>query len=83
MCQSRYHMRAEGGLRLSPEEVTEANEGGRQLVGRASRLPKVAVVEQERLGLTNPQISERLLMSRDTVKTHLSHIFTKLGVVNA
>jgi DNA-binding NarL/FixJ family response regulator len=34
------------------------------------------------LGLTNPQIAERLLMSRDTVKTHLSHIYTKLGVAN-
>ena len=33
-------------------------------------------------GLTNPQIAARLLMSRGTVKTHLSHIFTKLGATN-
>jgi DNA-binding CsgD family transcriptional regulator len=31
-------------------------------------------------GLTNPEIAERLLMGRATVKTHLSHIFTKLDV---
>jgi predicted ATPase/class 3 adenylate cyclase/DNA-binding CsgD family transcriptional regulator len=31
-------------------------------------------------GLTNPQIAERLLMGRATVKTHLEHIFTKLNI---
>ena len=31
-------------------------------------------------GLTNPQIGERLLISRETVKTHLRHVFTKLDV---
>lgn len=31
-------------------------------------------------GLTNPQIAERLLMSRATVKTHISHCLTKLGM---
>jgi predicted ATPase/DNA-binding CsgD family transcriptional regulator len=30
--------------------------------------------------LTNPQIAERLFVSRATVKTHLVHIFAKLGV---
>jgi len=33
-------------------------------------------------GLNNPDIAARLFMSRGTVKTHLSHIFTKLGVGN-
>ena len=37
----------------------------------------VALVAQ---GLTNPQIAARLIMSRATVKTHLEHIFLKLGV---
>jgi DNA-binding CsgD family transcriptional regulator len=31
-------------------------------------------------GLTNPQIAEQLLMSKSTVKTHLTHVFTKLDV---
>ena len=37
----------------------------------------VALVSE---GLTNPQIAERLLMGRATVKTHLEHIFTKLDI---
>ena len=31
-------------------------------------------------GLTNPQIGERMFISRGTVKVHLSHIFAKLGI---
>jgi DNA-binding NarL/FixJ family response regulator len=31
-------------------------------------------------GLTNPQIPERLLMGRATVKTHLDHAFAKTGL---
>jgi predicted ATPase/class 3 adenylate cyclase/DNA-binding CsgD family transcriptional regulator len=31
-------------------------------------------------GLTNPQVAERLLMGRATVKTHLDHVFTKTGL---
>lgn len=31
-------------------------------------------------GLTNQQIGERMFISRDTVKTHLRHVFTKLEV---
>jgi predicted ATPase/class 3 adenylate cyclase/DNA-binding CsgD family transcriptional regulator len=38
------------------------------------------VVDLVAAGLTNPEIAERLLMGRPTVKTHLSHIFAKLGV---
>jgi DNA-binding NarL/FixJ family response regulator len=33
-------------------------------------------------GLNNPQVAAKLFMSRATVKTHLSHVFTKLGVAN-
>jgi DNA-binding CsgD family transcriptional regulator len=31
-------------------------------------------------GLTNPEIGERMFISRGTVKVHLSHIFAKLGI---
>jgi predicted ATPase/DNA-binding CsgD family transcriptional regulator len=31
-------------------------------------------------GLTNKQIGEKLFMSAETVKTHLSHVYDKLGV---
>ena len=33
-------------------------------------------------GMTNPEIADRLFVSRATVKTHLSHIYAKLGVAN-
>ena len=42
-----------------------------------TELQVVALVSE---GLTNPQIAERLLMGRATVKTHLEHVFTKLGI---
>jgi DNA-binding CsgD family transcriptional regulator len=49
--------------------------------GWASLTPtEVQVVALVADGLTNPQIASRLLMGRATVKTHLEHIFTKLGV---
>jgi DNA-binding NarL/FixJ family response regulator len=33
-------------------------------------------------GLNNLDVGARLFMSRGTVKTHLSHVYTKLGVSN-
>jgi predicted ATPase/DNA-binding CsgD family transcriptional regulator len=33
-------------------------------------------------GLNNPEIGSRLFMSRATVKTHLAHVYAKLGVAN-
>ena len=38
------------------------------------------IVELVTQGLTNPQIAERLVMGRATVKTHVSHCLTKLGL---
>jgi DNA-binding CsgD family transcriptional regulator len=38
------------------------------------------VAELVAQGLTNPQIGERMFISKATVKTHLAHIFTKLDV---
>jgi DNA-binding CsgD family transcriptional regulator len=33
-------------------------------------------------GLTNPQVAKELLMGAETVKTHLSRVFAKVGVAN-
>ena len=33
-------------------------------------------------GHNNPEIGARLFMSRSTVRTHLSHVYAKLGVAN-
>ena len=41
---------------------------------------EVEVVRHAAAGLTNPQIGERMFISRATVKTHLSHIFGKLAI---
>jgi ATP/maltotriose-dependent transcriptional regulator MalT len=38
------------------------------------------IVELAAQGLTNPQIGDRLFISKRTVQTHLTHVFTKLGV---
>jgi len=49
--------------------------------GWASLTPtELEVVRHVAAGRTNPQIAERLFVSRSTVKMHLAHIFTKLGV---
>ncbi len=56
---------------------------GRPATGWSSLTPtELEVVRLVAGGLTNPQIGARLLMSRGTVKTHLSHIFTKLNTTN-
>jgi DNA-binding NarL/FixJ family response regulator len=54
---------------------------GRPSTGWASLTPtELEVVTLVADGLSNPEIAAKLLMSRSTVKTHLIHIFTKLGV---
>ena len=41
---------------------------------------ELQVIDLVAHGLTNPQIAERLVMTRATVKTHVSHCLTKLGM---
>lgn len=53
----------------------------RPSMGWASLTPtELAVVRAVREGLTNPEIGERLFIARSTVKTHLAHVFAKVGV---
>jgi DNA-binding NarL/FixJ family response regulator len=55
----------------------------RPSTGWASLTPtELEVVRLVLEGLSNPAIGTRLLMSRGTVKTHLSHVYTKVGVSN-
>ncbi|MDQ1511688.1 MAG: hypothetical protein QOG50_3532, partial [Actinomycetota bacterium] len=64
------------------EYVTRARgERKRPSAGWDSLTPReVAVVRLATQGLTNPEIAEKLFVGRGTIKSHLSSIFTKLGV---
>jgi predicted ATPase/DNA-binding CsgD family transcriptional regulator len=56
---------------------------GRPANGWASLTPtELAVVKLAAEGCTNPEIGTRLFMSRGTVKTHLAHVYAKLGIAN-
>jgi predicted ATPase/DNA-binding CsgD family transcriptional regulator len=56
---------------------------GRPSSGWASLTPtEHSVVRLVVDGSSNPEIGTRLFMSRSTVKTHLSHVYAKLGVAN-
>ena len=56
---------------------------GRPSTGWASLTPtEEQVVALAVQGLSNPEIGARLYMSRGTVKTHLAHVYAKLGVAN-
>jgi predicted ATPase/class 3 adenylate cyclase/DNA-binding CsgD family transcriptional regulator len=53
----------------------------RPSTGWASLTPtELEVIAHVAAGLTNPQIGEKMFIARGTVRTHLSHIFAKLGV---
>ena len=53
----------------------------RQLTGWASLTGREhAVAALVTAGCSNPEIARRLYISRETVQTHLKHIFGKLGV---
>ncbi|MGB9090326.1 MAG: LuxR C-terminal-related transcriptional regulator [Pseudomonas farsensis] len=58
-----------------PELPEVPNSGAESLSGR-----ELAVLELIAQGCSNQQISERLFISLHTVKTHASHINSKLGV---
>jgi predicted ATPase/DNA-binding CsgD family transcriptional regulator len=81
-----YHAAYAEGAAL---ELDEAVAYARRARGARSR-PKrgwdsltpteLRVVELAAQGLTNPQIAERMFISRATAKSHLSHIYAKTGI---
>ena len=76
---------AEGAKLSADEAMAYASRGRgerkRPSTGWASLTPsELEVVRLVGEHLTNPEIAARLFVSRATVKTHLVHIFSKLGV---
>ena len=81
-CEAAF---AEGAELSVGEAVAYASrargERKRPSVGWDSLTPtEERVVALAAAGLTNPQIAEKLFITRGTVKVHLAHIFVKLGV---
>lgn len=76
------------GERLSLHEAVDYSRRGRgEQSGARHGWASITPVEHQvaalvAAGLTNPQIAEQLFVSRNTVKTHLSHIYTKLGIAS-
>ena len=90
--------RGDGHLRAAPRRwdvarvqsrrsAPSGSDGPARLVGPTfgwdSLTPtEVRVVELVAEGMTNPEIAERLFVSRRTVATHVEHVFQKLGHAN-
>ncbi|MDP9325077.1 MAG: LuxR C-terminal-related transcriptional regulator, partial [Candidatus Dormibacteraeota bacterium] len=84
--EAEFKRACEEGMAMSTEDaLTYAAKGRgsrhRPPTGWASLTPvEQQVVRLVGEGLTNPQIGERLFISKRTVQAHLSRIFGKLGV---
>lgn len=73
---------AAAGSLILPAHLARRVLGGGDGAGPALSPREVDILEQLALGRTNQQIAAGLFISRATVKTHLNHIFGKLGVSN-
>jgi DNA-binding CsgD family transcriptional regulator len=83
---SPYAEASESGSTLNDDDLLafiDRTHGsrGRPSLGWESLTPtELQVAGLVRQGLSNREIAQRLLMGTETVKTHVSHIFTKLDV---
>jgi len=86
LCDQEVEAAFAAGAELSIEEVFAlASKGwgslGRPVNGWESLTEsECQVAELVAEGMTNPEIAEVLLVSRSTVRNHLSRIFSKLGI---
>jgi predicted ATPase/class 3 adenylate cyclase/DNA-binding CsgD family transcriptional regulator len=86
--EAAYGEACAAGARLSMDEAVAyalraRGERRRPSTGWDSLTPtELQVVDLVRSGRTNREVAEQLLMGAETVKTHLSHVFIKLGVSN-
>lgn len=67
-------------IAVATEAPAPRSEAARLASGLTDREREVAILMAE--GLTNGQIGSRLNLSLASVKAHLAHVFTKLGVDN-
>jgi DNA-binding CsgD family transcriptional regulator len=75
--------RAEAALRQAGLRRGRRGPRGRPASGWASLTPaEHAVADLVADGLTNPQIGDRLFISRRTVQAHLVHVFAKLDIAS-
>ncbi|HXT45743.1 MAG TPA: AAA family ATPase [Pseudonocardiaceae bacterium] len=75
--------RADAALRALGVRRRRADRLRRPPVGWDSlTTSELAVARMAAEGLTNPQIGDRLFISRRTVATHLASVFRKLGITN-
>ncbi|HKA11291.1 MAG TPA: LuxR C-terminal-related transcriptional regulator [Candidatus Dormibacteraeota bacterium] len=86
--QSEFAAAWAEGVKLSPDAAIAyaargRGERRRPSNGWASLTPsELEVVRLVGQHLTNPEIAARLFVSRATIKTHLLHVFAKLGVAS-
>ena len=66
------------GVRQGSREARKRPTTGWEALTRGER----AVVELVAEGLSNPEVAERLFLSRHTVKRHLSNAMVKLGIAS-